>query len=149
MDYQKLRMQLIKLASIWPLRQEESKCARLLILESLSILKNGNHQWIPLQIVIFQSNRSSRICLCLWINIQRAFQWCVPYMLRKLNWIIAPVNLCVAKTTHKYEIEVLCTIAEALKIDEKNNNQEILSQYKEASGHIIFDVRMTLECKVW
>ena len=40
-------------------------------------------------------------------------------MLRKRNQIIAAVNLRVAKTTHKHEIEVPCTVAEALKLDEK------------------------------
>ena len=32
------------------------------------------------------------------------------------------MNSRVAKTTHKYEIEVPCTIAEALKLDEINDN---------------------------
>ena len=40
-------------------------------------------------------------------------------MLRKRDQIIAAVNLRVAKTTHKYEIEVPHTVAEALKLDDK------------------------------
>ena len=93
------------------------------------------------------------------------------YTLRKRDRIIAAVNLRVAKITHKYGIAVPRTVAEALKLDEINGNnfwndaiqkemdnvkiafdilsddQELPSGYKKASGHIIFDVRMTLECK--
>ena len=43
-------------------------------------------------------------------------------MLRKRDQIIAAVNLRVAKTTHKYGIEVPRTVAEALKLDVINGN---------------------------
>ena len=81
------------------------------------------------------------------------------------------MSLCVAKTTNKYGIQVPRTIAEALKLDVINDNnlwgdalqkemdnvkiafdilsddQELPPGYKKASGHIIFDVQMTLERK--
>ena len=105
------------------------------------------------------------------IGAQPAFQWWVPYTLRKRDRIIEAVNLRVAKTTHKYGIEVPRTVAEALKLDVINDNdlwgnaiqkemdnvkiafdilsddQELPSGYKKASGHSIFDVQMTLEWK--
>ena len=95
----------------------------------------------------------------------------MPYTLRKQDQIIAAVILNVAKTAHKYGIGVPYTVAEALKLDEINGNnlwrdaiqkeidnvkiafdilsddQELPSGYKKASGHIIFDVQMTLERK--
>ena len=60
-------------------------------------------------------------CACV-IDTQPAFQWWVPYTLRKRDRIIAAVNSRVAKTTHKYGIEVPRTIAEALKLDVINGN---------------------------
>ena len=81
------------------------------------------------------------------------------------------MNLRVSNTTHKYGIEVPCTVAEALKLDVINDNnlwgdalqkemdnvkiafdilsddQELPSGYKKASGHIIFNVQMTFERK--
>ena len=75
------------------------------------------------------------------------------------------------RTTHKYGIEILRTINEAFKLDEKNKDTfwcdtvdkemenlkvafDILPEgklppltYRKASSYIIFDVRMTLERK--
>ena len=85
--------------------------------------------------------------------------------------MIATVNSRVKKTSHKYGVEIPRTIAEAFAIDERNGNTfwhdavnremenlkvafDILPEgkeppptYRKASGHIVFDVRMTLERK--
>ena len=91
------------------------------------------------------------------------------YTLRKHDRIVAAVNSRVRTMSHKYGVEIPNSIAEAFKIDKKNNNThwqdavnremenlkvafDILPEgqhppptYRKASGHIIFDVRMTLE----
>ena len=85
--------------------------------------KDGSQQWVPLKI-IKESNpiEVAEFASARGIDVQPAFQWWVPYTLRKRDRIIAAVNLRVAKTTHKYGIEVPRTIAEALKLDEINGN---------------------------
>ena len=76
-----------------------------------------------------------------------------------------------AQATHKYGIEILCTIDKAFKLDEKNKDMfwcdvvnkkienlkvvfDILLEgksspptYRKASSNIIFDIRITLERK--
>ena len=82
--------------------------------------KDGSQQWVPLKIMK-ESNPievAEFACACR-IDTQPAFQWWVPYTLRKQDRIIAAVNLHIAKTTHNYEIEVPCTVAEVLKLNKK------------------------------
>ena len=81
------------------------------------------------------------------------------------------MRACVQKITHKYGIEIPNNVEEAHHIDEKNGNhfwrdtinkemenlkvafdilpdgKEPLPGYTPASGHMVFDVRMTLESK--
>ena len=51
-----------------------------------------------------------------------AFEWWVPYVLKKRNRVIAAVNRRYHKRTHKFGIEIPKTVDEAVKLDEKNNN---------------------------
>ena len=105
------------------------------------------------------------------IEREPAFAWWVPYTLRRRDRIIAGVNARVRSTTHKYGVELPRTVEEALKLDKLNGNTcwrdainkemenlkvafDILPEnakpppgYTFASGHIVFDVRMTLERK--
>jgi len=101
-----------------------------------------------------------------------AFQWWVPYTLRKKASIIAAVKgRAVKRKTHKYGVRVPASISEAFDIDEENGNtlwQDALALemnsigaairilpdgrpappgYSKASGHIIFDVKMNLRRK--
>ena len=93
------------------------------------------------------------------------------HTLRKRDKIISTVKARIKRTTHKYGVEIPRTVKEAYALDEKNGNTlwrdalnremenlkvifDILdnSEYmtpgwSRASGHIIFDVRMTLERK--
>jgi hypothetical protein len=95
----------------------------------------------------------------------------VAYTLRRRDQIIAGVNKRVSRTTHKHGIELPTSVAHAKKLDEKNDNAlwmdainremenlkvafDILEDgakvpvgYHKASGHLFFDVRMTLERK--
>ena len=85
--------------------------------------------------------------------------------------MIAGVNKRISRTTHKHGVELPTSVAHAKKLDEKNGNTlwmdainremenlrvafDILEDgakipvgYHKASGHLVFDVRMTLERK--
>ena len=105
------------------------------------------------------------------INDEAAFCWWVPYTLRKRDRIISAVNACVKHITHKYGVEIPCNIKEAYALDVKNDNilwrdainkemknlkvafdimddsENLPPGYTPASGHLVFDVRMTRERK--
>ena len=101
-----------------------------------------------------------------------AFQWWVPYTLRKKANIIASVKGRVVKRkTHKYGVQVPTSVEEAYALDRENGNtlwQDALKLemgeigkavrflphgeqappgYIKASGHIIWDVKMDLRRK--
>jgi len=95
-----------------------------------------------------------------------AFVWWVPYTLRKRDIILSVVKSRLRKTTHKYGIEIPTSIADAERIDQKNNNHfwrdaialemqnngvafEILETgikappgWSRVTGHLVFDVKM-------
>ena len=132
----------------------------------------GEEEWIPLNI-LKESNPVEVAEFAVSRNIDKepAFIWWVPYTLRRRDRIIASVRARVRKFTHKYGIEIPRTVEDAHRIDEKNGNHfwrdaiikemenlkvafDILPDGKEqppgytpASGHMVFDVRMTLERK--
>ena len=134
--------------------------------------KDGSSQWIPLK-DLKESNplEVAEYAVAHTIDKEPAFQWWVPYTLRNRDRIISAVNSRVRKTTHKYGVEIPSTIEEAFAIDTKNGNTfwrdainkemanlkvafDILPEghkappgYRKASGHLVFDVRMTLERK--
>ena len=88
------------------------------------------------------------------------------HTLEKRDAIIASVRKKIAKTTHKYGIEILTSWSHAVKIDTKNGNQlwrdalakemktvgvafDVLEDHQrvpvgwsKASGHLIWDVKM-------
>ena len=51
-----------------------------------------------------------------------AFEWWVPYTLRKRDVILAAVKSRIRKTTHKYGVEVPTSQTHAYKIDTTNKN---------------------------
>ena len=105
------------------------------------------------------------------IENEPAFKWWVPYTLRRRDRIIAGVNKRVSRTTHKHGVELPTSVPHAKKLDKKNDNAlwmdainremenlkvafDVLEDgakipvgYTKASGHLIFDNRMTLERK--
>ena len=135
--------------------------------------KDGSEQWIPLSIL-----KESHAVECAEFAVSRniqdepAFAWWVPYTLRKRDRLISSANARVKKVTHKYGCELPSTIEEAYAIDKRNGNSlwrdainkemenlkvafDILPDgkspppgYIKSSGHLVFEVRMTLERKV-
>lgn len=125
----------------------------------LSTLKESN----PVEVAEYAKARR--------IDTEPAFAWWVPYTLRKRDVIVAAVNVRTRKTTHKYGIEVPTSVKHAYALDKVNGNDlwsqalkkemrnvgaafEILDPSKptppgwsKASGHLIFDVKMSLERK--
>ena len=105
------------------------------------------------------------------IDDEAAFCWWIPYILRKLDTVISAVKARVKRVTHKYGIEIPRTVEEAYKLDARNDNTfwhdaidkemsnlkvafDIMDEsaplppgWTRASGHMVFDVRMTLERK--
>ena len=56
------------------------------------------------------------------IQDEPAFAWWVPYSLRNKDRVIAAVQSRVKKSSHKYGIEILTSINNALEIDRRNGN---------------------------
>ena len=105
------------------------------------------------------------------IQDEPAFAWWVPYTLRKRDRIIASINSCVRKSSHKYGIETPTSIKHTEEIDHRNKNTfwqdaiklemsnvgvafNILETgespppgYTKSSGHIAYDVRMIFQRK--
>ena len=102
-----------------------------------------------------------------------AFAWWVWYTLRKRDKIISTVNEWVKQTAHKYGVDILWSAKEAYALYNKNGNTlwryeldkemynlqvafnilgdnwKPLPGWSKASGHLIFDVRTTIEQKSW
>ena len=105
------------------------------------------------------------------IQEEPALAWWVPYTLWKRDRIIASVNSCVRKSSHKYGIEIPTSIKHAEHIDHRKKNTfsqdaiklemsnvgvefKILETgespppgYTKSSGHIVFDVHMSFQRK--
>ncbi len=105
----------------------------------------------------------------LGIDLEPAFNWWVPHVLRKRDRIISLVrkrNPCYLKRTHKFGIEMPKTVKEALDLDKKNGNtfwadtiakemndvrvafkilldgQSAPIGYQKIPCHMIFDIKM-------
>ena len=100
-----------------------------------------------------------------------AFAWWVPFTLHKRDHIISAVNARVKRVSHKYGIEIPRSIIHAYEIHARNgdtlwrdaldtkpsnlkvafdileDNENLPVVWTKASGHHIFNVRMTLERK--
>ena len=133
----------------------------------LVLWKGGTEQWIPLK-DIKESNpvEVAEFAKSRGIADEPAFNWWVPFTLKKRDRIIASVNSRVKRATHKYGVEIPNTLEQSVKLDEKNGNTlwqdavkkemynvsvafQILDHgekappgWKASSGHIIFDVKM-------
>ncbi len=131
--------------------------------------KDNSTQWIPLRI-LKHSNPLEVAEYAISRNIvtQPAFAWWVSLTIRRRNKIIAAINSRAKRITHIYGIQVPRAIEEALRIDKENNEQhwrkaidkemenlkvafDILPEgskpppgYTLASGHLVFDIRMTM-----
>ena len=134
--------------------------------------KDGSEQWIPLKL-LKESNplEVAEFATARGIAEEPAFSWWIPYTLRKRDRIISAVNKRIKRVSHKYGVEVPTSIEHSYRIDKTNGNHlwrdainremenlkvafDILHKgqtppqgYTKASGHLVFDVRMTLERK--
>ena len=133
---------------------------------------DGTEQWIPLS-VLKESNpvEVAEYATAAKIANQAAFAWWVPYTLRKRERIISAIKARTRKITHKFGIAIPRDVAHAHQLDKINGNTywadalsremtnvgqafEILDNQSSAppgwskvSGHLIFDVKMSLERK--
>ena len=105
------------------------------------------------------------------VSEEPTFEQWVPCTLQKRDTIISAANAQVKLTTHKYDVAIPCSVKESYTFDTKNGNtlwrdalyKEIsnlqvafnildtnwnhLPGWLKMSGHIIFDVIITLEQK--
>ena len=128
--------------------------------------KDGSESWIPLK----DMKESHPIETAIYatargIENEPAFNWWVPYTLRKRDVIIANVRARVRKTTHKYGVELPTSIEHALELDRRNGNDfwrkalekemrnvgvafEILKGetappgWRKVTGHLVWDCKM-------
>ena len=122
--------------------------------ERLSELKESN----PVEVAEYAVARE--------IHTEPAFDWWVPYTLKKRDRIIAAVNNRYHKRTHKFGIELPKSITDARRLDKENGNNlweeairkemkavqvafKILNDgekapptYQEIRCHMVFDVKM-------
>ena len=54
------------------------------------------------------------------LDDQSAFAWWVPYTLQKRDMVIAAVNSCIRKSSHKYGHDVPKSVWDAFMIDKEN-----------------------------
>ena len=91
--------------------------------EILVEFTSGETQWLPLKVV----KESNPVQLADYavknkIDKEPAFNWWVPYTLRKRDRIIKKVKAKYWRTTHKFGIRLPKTVEEALQIDVENAN---------------------------
>ena len=74
---------------------------------------------------------------------EAAFEWWVPYILRKQYVIISAINSRYKATTHKYGIEVPRTIEEALRLDQKNGDTKWTDATKKEMANVsmVFEIQ--------
>ena len=134
--------------------------------------KDDSKQWLPLRL-LKESNpcEVADFAISRSIDKEAAFRWWIPYTLRRRSRIISAVNSRVKRVSHKYGLELPTSVKHAHAIDEKNKNtywrdainkemgnlivafdileddEKLPQGFAKASGHLVFDIRMTLERK--
>ena len=134
--------------------------------------KDGQEQWVhlailkesnPVDVAEFVKSRG--------LETEPAFRWWIPYTLKKRDRTISAVNSRVRRASHKYGIEIPTSVTHAYEIEKWNGNtfwsdaiskvmgnlivafdilpdgEPLPKGWTLASGHIVFDVKMTLERK--
>ena len=129
--------------------------------------KDGSQSWLPLKIMKqTYPVEVAEYAMSTGIDREPAFAWWIKTTLKQRDRIISGVKARVARTTHKYGIEVPTSITHAQDIDKKNGNSlwidalntemntilvafdikkegtSIPPGYSRSSGHIIWDVKM-------
>ena len=124
---------------------------------------------------MIKSSWSGWLCICHNGLVEEpAIKWWVPYTLRKRGHIVSKVAAWVIKRTHKYGVKFPRSINKAYGLDKMNGNimlwgnatekemknvsiafeimedDEVLPKgFKQASCHIIFDVKVDFARKAW
>ena len=139
----------------------------------LVLWKDGTETWVPLK----DMKESHPVEVTEYARVRGidnhpAFAWWVPYTLHKRDVIISAVKSHIWKMTHKYGTEVLKSVNHAYELDQTNGDNfwkdaiankemhnvgiafEVLPAdahapvgWSKVTGHIIFDVKMSLERK--
>ena len=128
---------------------------------------DDSEHWVPLK-TLKETNPIdvAEFAIARGIDGEPAFDWWVPYTIRKRDLVISSINHRMRKTTHKYGVQVPRTLEECIKLDNENGNLlwsnaidkemrnvavafEILEKGQKApvgwtksSGHLVFDVKM-------
>ena len=85
--------------------------------------KNGSTSWIPLSdMKESYPVQVAEYAVSAGVDHEPAFNWWVPYTLKKRDRIIAAVNKRYHKRTHKFGFEIPKTVKRALEIDQENGN---------------------------
>ena len=128
---------------------------------------DGSYEWVhlsdlkesnPVDVTEYAKSRG--------LVSEPAFEWWVPYTLKKKTAILKAVNSRVCKNNVKYGVRVPRTLKEARRLDKENSNDlwekaykkemknvgiafRILAEgerapagYTKSSGHLIFNVKM-------
>jgi hypothetical protein len=104
-------------------------------------LKDGSTSWEALaDLKESHPLETTEYAVTQGIDHEPAFNWWVPHVLKKYDWIISLVRKRTTrylKRTHKFGIEVPKTVKEALDLDRKNGNilwaDAIAKEMKEVS----------------
>ena len=127
---------------------------------------DGNEEWIPLKkLKEHYPVQTAEYAISNNIVDEAAFAWWVPYTLRRRDRMIASVKARIRDTTVKFGIKVPRTKKQARELDRTNgntlwsdaitlemrtilpafdlsDNDVIPPDYKQTSGHLVFDVKM-------
>ena len=89
----------------------------------LTLWKDGSESWIPLKL-LKESNpiEVAEFAKARGIDDEPAFNWWIPYILRRRDRIIYAVNKRIKIMSHKYGVEVPTSIEHAYRIDKANGN---------------------------
>ena len=129
--------------------------------------KDGSSDWIalkdlkdsyPVELALYATNRK--------IDVEPAFAWWVPFVLKKKSRILKKVKSKYWARTHKYGIRIPKSIKEAMEIDKELGNTlwmdairlemrnvriafeeydgdpNALIGYTQITGHLVFDVKL-------
>ena len=89
----------------------------------LVLWNNGTEQWIPLSVMNNYNHVDvAEFAVSRLVDREPEFSWLVPYNICCRKRIIAGVNSRVKWVTHKYGVELPCTLQEGYALDENNGN---------------------------
>ena len=138
----------------------------------LCLIVDGSTEWITLR-KLKESHpfEVAEYATTQGIDEEPTICWWIPCTLRKRDRLISAVKSRIDKLSHKYGVELPKSVKHAYDIDRDNGNSlqcdtikkemgnlkvafdildkesKLPSGYIKASGHMVFDVRMTLERK--